>query len=98
VAFDALELVRVWTFMGPTVGEGGLDEDPSHEAEGAGGAGFLGFDLERFPSEFAALLVTRNSGTGTCAPPPPEPVPEFRVVSTRQGESLTRRSSCPSMS
>jgi hypothetical protein len=46
-AVDALELVRVWTFVGPAVGESGLDENPGHEAEGASGARLLGFDLER---------------------------------------------------
>ena len=39
-AVDALELVGA----GAAVGQGGLDEDPGHEAEGVGGAGVLGFD------------------------------------------------------
>ncbi len=46
------------------MGEGSLDEDAGHEAEGAGGAGFFGFDGEGFSGEFAAFAVAGRAGGG----------------------------------
>ena len=71
--------------MGPAVGESGLDEDPGHEAKGAGSASLLGFDLECFLSELLGLGATL-SGTGV-PNGPLQDLPEAMrtVVSTRQG-------------
>jgi hypothetical protein len=83
--------------VGPAVGEGGLDEDAGHETEGAGCAGFLGLDLERFLSEFLGLGAL--SGTGVPNGPAQDLTEAMRtVVNTRRGEGLRRLSSCPSVS
>ena len=81
----------------PTVGQSSLDEDPRHEAEGAGSARFSSFDLERFPGELLGLGAPFGRGVPNG---PLQDLPEAMrtVVSTRQGESLTRLSSCPLMS
>jgi len=54
--------MRVWTFVGPAVGKSRLDEDPGHEAEGAGSAGFLGFDRERLLGELRCLRGAATDG------------------------------------
>ena len=96
-AVDALELVRVRTLVGPTVGQSGLDEDAGHEAEGASSARFFGFDRECFLGEFLGLAPSFGRGVPNG---PLQDLPEAMrtVVSMRQGESLTRLSSCPSVS
>jgi hypothetical protein len=85
--------VSLW----PGVGEGSLDEDPGHEAEGAGSAGVLGFDFECFLRELLGpcAAIGRDVPNG-----PVQDLPEAMrtVVSTRQGKSLRRLSSCPSVS
>ncbi len=91
---DALELVG----LGLAVGERGLDQDSGHEAEGAGRARFLGLDRKRFLSE---LLGLGAAAFGLGVPNGPvQDLPEAMrtVVRTRQGESLRRLSSCPSVS
>ncbi len=79
-AVDALELVGSW----PAVGERGLDEDSGHEAEGAGSASLLGFDLERFLGELLGLGAPFGRGVPNG---PLQDLPEAMrtVVSTRQG-------------
>ena len=81
----------------PTVGQSSLDEDPRHEAEGAGSAGLLGLDREGFLSELPGLGELFGTGVPNG---PLQDLPEAirTVVSTRQGESLRRLSSCPSVS
>jgi hypothetical protein len=74
------------------MGESGLNEDPSHEAEGAGSTRFFGLDLERFLSKLLGFGAPLWTGV------PNAPRQDRTVVSTRQGESLTRLSSCPSVS
>ena len=64
------------------MGEGGLDEDSGHEAEGASGAGVFDFDLERLLGEFAALLRARDPGTGTAARSPSRASPRIPPTAT----------------
>ena len=92
-AVDALELMAAR----PAVGESGQDEDPGHEAESSDRAGLLGFDFERFLSE---LLGSGTAFGGGVPNGPLRDLPEAMrtVISTRQGESLRRLSSCPSVS
>jgi hypothetical protein len=68
------------------VWESGLNEDPGHEAEGAGGAGFLGFDLERFLRELLGLGAPFGRGVPNGLL---EDLPEAMrtVVNTRQGRA-----------
>jgi hypothetical protein len=79
------------------MGESGLNEDPSHEAEGAGSTRFFGLDLERFLSKLLGFGAPLWTGVPNA---PRQDLSEAMrtVVSTRQGESLTRLSSCPSVS
>jgi len=92
-AVDAPELVR----PRPAVWKSGLDKDPRHEAEGTGRASLLGFNRERFLREFQGLAAALGLGVPNG---PLQDLPEAMrtVVSTRQGESLRRLSSCPSVS
>jgi hypothetical protein len=74
-----------------------LNEDPGHEAEGAGRARFFGLDRESFLGEL--LGFDAPFGTGVPNGPVQDLSEAMRtVVSTRQSESLTRLSSCPSVS
>ena len=73
--------MRVWTFVGSAVGEGGLDEDPGHETEGAGRACLLDFDLERFLGELPGLGTPFGMGVPNG---PVQDLPEaMRTVSAR---------------
>jgi hypothetical protein len=66
------------------VGKSRLDEDSRQEAEGADGASFLGFDLERFLGELLGLGAPFGRGVPNG---PLQDLPEAMrtVVSTRQG-------------
>jgi len=74
---DALELVWVWTFVGPAVGESvwgigdrvgrvagrdSLSPIPQHEAEGASRSGLIGLDRERFLGELRRLRASLADG------------------------------------
>ncbi len=63
----------------------------------AGGPDVLGFDFERFLGELLGLGARLRTGVPNG---PLQNLPEAMrtVVSTRQRESLTRLSSCPSVS
>jgi hypothetical protein len=66
------------------VGEGRLDEDPGHEAEGAGSARFFGFDRERFLGELLGFGAPFGMGVPN-GPLQDRPEAMRTVVSTRQG-------------
>ena len=92
----------------PAVGQSGLDEDPGHEAESAGGAGFFSLDFERFLRELLGLGAAPKGGresrpfsiTGGVPNGPLQNLPEAMrtVVSTRRAGPPTRLRSCPSVS